>query len=485
MKKSLLLALFFLIPSQAFAQTNTFPSSGDVGIGTTSPAGLLDVHAGTNENILSRGPVDLSSGTTIFSVNDANNATEPLEINSSLLVINPSGGGVSIGTTSTSGQLLTHAGTNENLNLLGPVDLASGASLFSVNDAINATENLEVNSSLLVINPNGGDVGIGTTSPANLLDIGTGGGIHIASGTPGSTSAALYNNAGALTWNGNALATATPSSVIMSGGQLQCSGGNCSNSTGSGTIQYCPYKGNIKTTASQGNYTIPSACLTATLTSMYVGGTGSSSVSASTLYYIYLWNTSGTWVLDAETTGHATDSSTGIEIKSSDDTKTLVGMIHTDANKHVMTGGETSTAGDTNTVATWDNRTPTVTFCQFTALRQIVVSGGPNEINSENRCNFMSWGDAAVFSSQQTFYTIAGTSYYSETRLELNGTTIATNLYQLLTQPISSAPYHLALPTGFYAPSEGYYYTEMLCGDTEGETTSYLASTPTTVLTIQ
>jgi hypothetical protein len=53
----------------------------------------------------------------------------------------------------------------------------------------------------------GGNVGIGTATPLNLLDIGTSGGIHIASGIPGSTSMALYNNSGTLTWNGIALAT--------------------------------------------------------------------------------------------------------------------------------------------------------------------------------------------------------------------------------------------------------------------------------------
>jgi hypothetical protein len=53
----------------------------------------------------------------------------------------------------------------------------------------------------------GGNVGIGTATPVNLLDIGTGGGIHIASGVPGLTSMALYNNSGTLTWNGVALAT--------------------------------------------------------------------------------------------------------------------------------------------------------------------------------------------------------------------------------------------------------------------------------------
>ncbi len=52
-----------------------------------------------------------------------------------------------------------------------------------------------------------GNVGIGTTNPVNLLDVGASGGIHIASGVPSSTSMALYNNSGTLTWNGVALAT--------------------------------------------------------------------------------------------------------------------------------------------------------------------------------------------------------------------------------------------------------------------------------------
>jgi hypothetical protein len=67
---------------------------------------------------------------------------------------------------------------------------------------------------------NNGNVGIGSTAPVNALDIGTSGGIHIASGTPGSTTNALYNNAGTLTWNGVALGTSgggsgtvTPSTV--------------------------------------------------------------------------------------------------------------------------------------------------------------------------------------------------------------------------------------------------------------------------------
>ncbi|MBI2326209.1 site-specific integrase [Candidatus Collierbacteria bacterium] len=50
-------------------------------------------------------------------------------------------------------------------------------------------------------------VGIGTTAPANTLDIGNGGGLHLTSGVPSSTTYALYNNSGSLTWNGTTLAT--------------------------------------------------------------------------------------------------------------------------------------------------------------------------------------------------------------------------------------------------------------------------------------
>jgi hypothetical protein len=54
----------------------------------------------------------------------------------------------------------------------------------------------------------GGAVGIGSASPLDALDIGTTTfGIHINSGIPTTTAAALYNNGGTLTWNGSPLTT--------------------------------------------------------------------------------------------------------------------------------------------------------------------------------------------------------------------------------------------------------------------------------------
>jgi hypothetical protein len=49
-----------------------------------------------------------------------------------------------------------------------------------------------------------GNVGIGAAVPSEKLEVN--GAIHLDSSTPNSTSLALYNNAGTLTWNGSALA---------------------------------------------------------------------------------------------------------------------------------------------------------------------------------------------------------------------------------------------------------------------------------------
>jgi hypothetical protein len=64
-------------------------TGGNTTIGAASPLlGTLNVHTGTNQNFLVRGPVDIATGTSLFAVNDANSATVPLELGPSLLDIN-------------------------------------------------------------------------------------------------------------------------------------------------------------------------------------------------------------------------------------------------------------------------------------------------------------------------------------------------------------------------------------------------------------
>jgi len=299
---------------------------------------------------------------------------------------------------------------------------------------------------------NSGDIGIGSTSPMVSLDLSQKtDALALPVGNtgqrpPGMNGELRYNTS---TSTLEAFIGGLWTSLNGAGSPIESSG----RLTGSGTtLSYCPYKGNLKTTAAQGVYTIPSGCLTATTTSL----------SANTLYYVYLWyNGSGAWVLDAETTGHATDSATGIEVMSGNNTRTLVGMIHTDGSKNVNTSAVTP--GDTHTVATWDNRHPTTTKCAFTTLRQI-NSTSLVLINGENSCSFVSWGDAAQFSSQQITYAPAGYQTLVETVLTIDGTSTWVTYLEGLSYsaPPGPAGWIMAISPNAYTPTEGYHYTEML-----------------------
>jgi hypothetical protein len=116
--------------------------------------------------------------------------------------------------------------------------------------------------------------------------------------------------------------------------------GQCRLSVTSTTVlTLSPYNGNRVTFPSGDTCIIGSSGITAgnTGATCYINGTNASTLSSSTLYYAYLWkNGSGVFVIDFSTTGHATDSSTGIEIKNGDSTRVLVGMIYTNASHQLI-----------------------------------------------------------------------------------------------------------------------------------------------------
>ncbi|WP_153135180.1 hypothetical protein [Paraburkholderia agricolaris] len=55
------------------------------------------------------------------------------------------------------------------------------------------------------------------------------------------------------------------------------------------------------------------------------------SVAANTLYYIYAYMSGKNMALEASTTARAVDATTGVDVKSGDSTRTLVGMVYTTA----------------------------------------------------------------------------------------------------------------------------------------------------------
>jgi hypothetical protein len=126
-----------------------------------------------------------------------------------------------------------------------------------------------------------GNVGIGTTAPANALDIGSTQGIHIASGTPTNTTAALYNNAGVLTWNGSAVSAGAPAfsaitggtntaaaMVVGTGSSLTYQGGAAT----SGSINANLYKGNSLVAVGDGGTGTSNGSITGTGALTYAAG---------------------------------------------------------------------------------------------------------------------------------------------------------------------------------------------------------------------
>ena len=138
----------------------------------------------------------------------------------------------------------------------------------------------------------------------------------------------------------------------------------------------------IKTGSTWGVMVIPSSGPT-------LANTG---LTAATKYYIYAFNNSGTLALEASTTGHATDSDVGVEIKSGDATRTLVGMVFMDAG----TPGTFVSSAVKRWCINWFNRSGLDMVNTYSADRSS-SSTSFAELNSEIRLQFLTWADEAVF----------------------------------------------------------------------------------------
>jgi hypothetical protein len=140
-------ALAYGVPLAALGQTNTFPASGNVGIGTTSPGALLTINGGESEPGFLTTQSTSGQAAGIFSHSDGGTFSMSLIVQN-----NSASGDVAAGVL----RLSTAQTGNPNLMLL---------------QAVNGT-----GASISFLNGSGGayfasNVGIGTTNPQHLLHV--------------------------------------------------------------------------------------------------------------------------------------------------------------------------------------------------------------------------------------------------------------------------------------------------------------------------
>lgn len=196
--------------------------------------------------------------------------------------------------------------------------------------------------------------------------------------------------------------------------------------------------------------TIPSAGVT-------LANTG---LTAATLYYIYAYMSAGTMTLEAIATAYSADTTTGVQIKTGDATRTLVGVAYMDA-------GVPGTFASSNTkryVRSWFNDKTPRGLSAFTANRT-TASTTYVELNTEIRVNFVAWaGETICCAAHGTVENTTTGAQVSSTGIGIDSATPELNLRQAGTSGSTGVTLPAAIGvTGPFTATEGLHYAT-LCG---------------------
>ena len=127
-------------------------------------------------------------------------------------------------------------------------------------------------------------------------------------------------------------------------------------------------------------------------TGVYVNGVAGQNLAASTRYYVYAFVNAGVVTGDFSTTTHATSTAaanSGVEIKSGDETRSLIGMVYTNASSQF------SNTYKSKLVISWFNRLVNYSYGDHTNSYQASVLS-PLAVMA-SACDFVTWGEEAVF----------------------------------------------------------------------------------------
>lgn len=184
------------------------------------------------------------------------------------------------------------------------------------------------------------------------------------------------------------------------------------------------------------------------------------SLAANTVYFVYAYMNGSNMAIELSTTGHAT-SPTGVETKSGDTSRSLVGMVRTNGSSQFVDDASNIC------VISWFNRIRRIGKAKFTANRTMTPATNVfTEVNNEIRVNFLTWGNETVRQAICGGWTVTGlaTAYgYAAVDSDTSG------------QRAWCA--HSASTTGTFSSvderivSEGYHYGTLI-GNCEGGTSA-------------
>jgi|SRR5215469_9144571 len=232
--------------------------------------------------------------------------------------------------------------------------------------------------------------------------------------------------------------------------------GNCRLVKSGANLVLQPYQGN-KLAFPAGYASIPSAGVSLAVGAAVVG----------TTYFIYAVQTAGVVTsLEFSTTAHTTDTTTGIEIKSGDTTRVLVGMARP------ITGPAWQDTTAQRFTISWFNQRPLNTIGVYTANRTTTNTGFV-ELNTEIRNEFLTWGtNSTTFSaSGSVTNNVNGGAVQSAIALDSTVTPIEGSSFTSNQAGTNSIQFAMAL-TSVATPSEGYHFVTLLGATVGGASTA-------------
>jgi hypothetical protein len=145
-------------------------------------------------------------------------------------------------------------------------------------------------------------------------------------------------------------------------------------------------------------------------------------LTAATLYYVYAWVNAGALALELSTTGHATSTADGTQIKTGDATRAFVGMVYMDAG----TPGIFADSPTKRFVANWFNRRGRDVGGNTTA-GATTGSSTAVELSTAARIQFLAWADElpSLFCAGNA--TNTNTGYSTSVQIGIDGTVSSMN----------------------------------------------------------